>query len=78
MRPLGDRRFLLMAAVIMGVNAAAGLIGLVPGAVGARVAWEAHAFGFVAGALLIGPWSRVFRSRGTSFDSQSDLRDPPA
>ena len=78
LRPLGDRRFLVMAAVIMGVNAGAGLIGLAPGAEGARVAWEAHAFGFLAGALLIGPWARPFRSRRTSFDSPPDLRDPSA
>lgn len=78
LRPLSDRRFLVMAAVIMGVNLAAGLIGLAPGAVGARVAWEAHAFGFVAGALLIGPWARLFGSRRTSFDSPPDLRDPSA
>lgn len=77
LRPLTDRRFLVMAAVIMTVNAALGAIGLVPGAVGARVAWEAHAFGFVAGALLIGPWARRFGSRGRSFDSPADLRDPP-
>lgn len=78
LRPLWDRRFLVMTAVIMGVNAAAGLIGLAPGADGARVAWEAHAFGFVAGALLIGPWARLFARRLTSFDSPPDLRDPPA
>ncbi|WP_259554485.1 rhomboid family intramembrane serine protease [[Roseibacterium] beibuensis] len=78
LRPLNDRRFLLMSAVIMAVNLGAGLIGLAPGAVGARVAWEAHAFGFVAGALLIGPWVRLFGSRPTSFDSPADLRDPSA
>lgn len=79
LRSLGDRRFLVMAAVIMGVNVGAGLIGLAPGAgAGARVAWEAHAFGFVAGALLIGPWARLFRPRSTSFDSPPDLRDPSA
>lgn len=78
LRPLTDRRFLVMAAVIMAVNLGAGLIGLVPGAVGARVAWEAHAFGFAAGALLIGPWSTLLSSRRTSFDSPPDLRDPPA
>ena len=76
-RPLQDRRFLLMAAVIMAVNAAMGLIGLTPGLPdGARVAWEAHAFGFVAGALLIGPWARLFRGQPGSFDSSPDLRDP--
>ncbi len=78
LRPLSDRKFLLMAVVIMGVNVVAGLIGLAPGSEGARVAWEAHAFGFVTGALLIGPWSRLFRSRPTSFDSPADLRDPSA
>lgn len=78
LRSLGDRRFLLMAGVIMAINAAAGLIGLAPGAEGARVAWEAHAFGFVAGALLIGPWARAFRSRPTLFASPPDLGDPPA
>ena len=78
LRSLGDRRFLVMAAVIMAVNAGAGLIGLAPGAEGARIAWEAHAFGFIAGALLIGPWARLFGSRRTSFDSPPDLRDPSA
>jgi membrane associated rhomboid family serine protease len=77
LRPLGDRRFLIMSAVILAVNAGAGLIGLAPGAEGARVAWEAHAFGFLAGALLIGPWVRLSGSRRTSFDSPPDLRDPP-
>ena len=77
LRPLGDRRFLLMAAVIMGVNAAMGLIGLTPGLpAGVRVAWEAHAFGFVAGVLLIGPWVRMFGAGPRSFDSPPDLRDP--
>jgi membrane associated rhomboid family serine protease len=78
LRALGDRRFLIMAAVIMAVNAGAGMIGLLPGAEGARVAWEAHAFGFIAGTLLIGPWLRLFASRRTSFDSPADLRDPSA
>ncbi|HYD28234.1 rhomboid family intramembrane serine protease [Brevundimonas sp.] len=78
LRPLVDRRFLVMAAVIMAVNAGAGLIGLAPGAEGARVAWEAHAFGFFAGVLLIDSWLRLFGSRRTSFDSPPDLRDPSA
>lgn len=75
---LGDRRFLMTAAAIMGVNAAAGLIGLAPGAGGASVAWEAHAFGFVAGALLIGPWRRLGGQPRGAFDSRPDLRDPEA
>lgn len=78
LRPLSDRRFLLMAGVIMAVNMAAGLIGLAPGMDGAGVAWEAHAFGFVAGALIIGPWIRLFGPRPETFDSPVDLRDPDA
>lgn len=76
LRPLGDRRFLTPAAVIMAVNAAAGLAGLAPGMEGARIAWEAHAFGFVCGALLIGPWAKAFGSRGAPFASSADLGDP--
>ncbi len=75
LRPLLDRQFLLMSAVLMAVNLGVGLIGMVPGAEGG-VAWEAHAFGFVAGALLIGPWVRLFGRRAASFDSPADLRDP--
>lgn len=63
MRPLSDRRFLTTAVAIMAVNIAAGLAGLAPGMDGARIAWEAHAFGFVSGVLLIGPWVGVFGSR---------------
>jgi membrane associated rhomboid family serine protease len=76
LRSLTDKRFLTPAAAIMAVNAGIGLIGFAPGAEGARVAWEAHAFGFIAGALLIGPWSTVFKPRPEAFDSPPDLRDP--
>jgi membrane associated rhomboid family serine protease len=76
LRGLGDRRFLTTAAAIMGVNAAAGLVGLAPGMDGASIAWEAHAFGFVCGALLIGPWAGVFRPRRAAFDSVPETRDP--
>jgi membrane associated rhomboid family serine protease len=78
LRGLGDRRFLATAAAIMGVNAAAGLVGLAPGMDGAVIAWEAHAFGFVCGALLIGPWARAFRPRRPAFDSLPETRDPDA
>lgn len=76
LRSLGDRRFLATAAVIMGVNVAVGLAGLAPGMDGARIAWEAHAFGFVCGALLIGPWAHAFESRRAPFASPRDLGDP--
>jgi len=76
LRPLLDRRFLMTAGVIMAVNAAAGMAGLAPGMEGARIAWEAHAFGFLCGALLIGPWARAFESRREAFASPPDLGDP--
>jgi len=76
LRSLGDRRFLTTATVLMAVNAAAGLVGLAPGMDGARIAWEAHAFGFVCGALLIGPWAKAFGSRPAPFASSPDLGDP--
>ena len=78
LRPMNDRRFLTTAAAIMGVNVAAGLAGLAPGMDGARIAWEAHAFGFICGALLIGPWAKAFDSRREAFASSPDLRDPDA
>lgn len=77
-RALTDRRFLLPAAVLMAVNAATGLVGLMPGTGAMQIAWEAHAVGFVVGALLIGPWLRVFGAGPTSFDSPADLGDAPA
>lgn len=73
---LGDPRFLTMAAVIMALNLLTGLVGLAGDSPEGQIVWEGHAFGFVTGALLIGPWSRMFRSRRTSFDSPSDLGDP--
>lgn len=76
LRPLTDRPVLMTSAILMGANAAVGLIGLVPGTESAGVAWEAHAFGYVFGLLMIGPWARLFRGRST-FDSQADPGDPP-
>jgi len=76
LRPLTDRRVVGMAAVVMILNAATGLIGFAPGVDGAQVAWEAHAFGFLAGILLIGPLARVFGRRDTGFASPPGLGDP--
>ncbi|MDP3802548.1 rhomboid family intramembrane serine protease [Brevundimonas sp.] len=78
LRALTDRRFLTTAAAIMGVNAVVGLLGLAPGMQGAQIAWEAHAFGFVCGALLIGPWTKAFGPSREAFDSPPELRDPEA
>jgi membrane associated rhomboid family serine protease len=65
--PLFHPAVLKASAVWMGVNLLVGLIGLAPGAEGARIAWEAHAFGFLFGILVIGPLAHWFGPR-------SDLR----
>lgn len=57
---LTDRRVLGAAAAWMGINLLIGVMGNMPSLGGARVAWEAHAFGFVFGILAIGPIARVF------------------
>jgi len=57
---LFDRRVISASVAWMAVNALTGLIGYAPGADGARIAWEAHAFGFFAGLLAIGPLARAF------------------
>ena len=75
--PLTGRRFLTMSAALMAVNAAVGLIGFAPGMGGTQIAWEAHAIGYVAGALLIGPWFALFSKRTVTFDSRPDVSDPP-
>jgi membrane associated rhomboid family serine protease len=73
--PLLDRRVLSATAAWMAVNLITGLIGFAPGLDGARIAWEAHAFGFLFGVLAIGPVARLFRR--PAFDSPPPLSDPP-
>jgi len=77
-RPLADRSVITSAAVWMGVNALVGLIGFAPGVEGARIAWEAHAFGFLFGILAVGPMGRLFVRPDVGFDSWDHLGDPPA
>lgn len=76
--PLMSRPVITASIAWMAVNAVIGLIGLAPGADGARIAWEAHAFGFVTGLLLIGPLARLFGTSAPAFDSQADMGDPRA
>lgn len=74
---LTDRSVMGSAAAWMGINAAIGLIGFAPGVEGARIAWEAHAFGFLFGILAVGPMARLFARPDERFDSSSRLGDPP-
>ncbi len=76
--PLTDRSVITSAAVWMGINALVGLIGFAPGAEDARIAWEAHAFGFVFGILAVGPMARLFPRSEPRFDSWGHLGDPPS
>ncbi|QTC91923.1 rhomboid family intramembrane serine protease [Brevundimonas goettingensis] len=77
-RPLSDRGVISTSAVILILNAVTGLIGFAPGADGAGIAWEAHAFGFLAGLLLIGPLARWFGKPPAGFASEAGLGDPRA
>jgi membrane associated rhomboid family serine protease len=76
LRPLNDRRVLATSAAILILNAVTGLIGLAPGVEDARIAWEAHAFGFVAGLLLIGPLASWFGTGRPAFASSGGMGDP--
>jgi len=61
--PLFHPMVLRASAAWMGGNLIVGLIGLAPGADGARIAWEAHAVGFLFGILAIGPIGGWFAAR---------------
>lgn len=74
--PLTDPNVIRSAVAWMAVNAVIGLIGFAPGAGGAAIAWEAHAFGFLFGILAIGPLARIFARPDERFDSQAGLGDP--
>jgi len=76
--PLTNRSVITTSMAWMGINAVVGLIGFAPGVEGARIAWEAHAFGFLFGILAIGPLARLFARPDTGFDSPDGLRDPLA
>ena len=60
--PLGailtHRRARVFIAVWMGVNVVFGVLGLGAGANVSRIAWEAHAGGFIAGLVLLGLFAR--------------------
>lgn len=69
--------FAITAAWVV-INAVFGLSNLTPGADGMPVAWQAHIMGFLAGLLLIGPWSRAFARPDfpPSFDVAA-VEEPP-
>ncbi|MFC5342828.1 rhomboid family intramembrane serine protease [Brevundimonas staleyi] len=74
--PLTSRPVITTSIAWMAVNAAVGLIGFAPGVDGARIAWEAHAFGFLFGILAVGLLARLFARPDERFDSSAGLGDP--
>lgn len=74
--PLTHRAVITSSIAWMAINAVVGLIGFAPGVDGARIAWEAHAFGFLFGILAIGPLARLFARPDERFDSTGGLGDP--
>ena len=72
---LTNKRFLTTSAILMAVNAATGLAGFAPGMGDVQIAWEVHAIGYVAGAMLIGPWFAWFAPKAHRFDSRPNVSD---
>lgn len=73
LKPLNDRGVLTTSAAILGINLVTGLIGYTPGVESAGIAWEAHAFGYLAGVLLIGPLYRAFGVRPEA-EAEAEVR----
>jgi membrane associated rhomboid family serine protease len=76
--PLWSPLLLAIAGVWLAANAAAAFTDALGSSAFNEYGWQAHVGGFVAGALLVGPWTRLFGERRPPFDSQADLRDPDA
>lgn len=76
--PLSNRLLLAVGGVWLVVNLVAAFTDVIGRSAFSQYGWQAHVGGFIAGALLAGPWLRLFGSRRTSFDSPPDLRDPSA
>ena len=73
---LTDRRLIQTTMAWMAVNLITGLIGYAPGVTGGRIAWEAHAFGYLVGVLAIGPLARAFGNTNPAFDSTARVDHP--
>jgi membrane associated rhomboid family serine protease len=59
LNPLNSSPVMSLALGWVAVNALMAVFGAGVLADGARIAWEAHIAGFLAGVFLIGPWGRV-------------------
>ena len=76
--PLTSPLLLAIGSVWLVANAAAAFTDVLGRSAFSEYGWQAHIGGFLAGALLVGPWTRLFGERLPPFDSPSVLRDPDA
>ena len=76
--PLSNPLLLALGGMWLLINVVAAFTDVIGRSAFNEYGWQAHVGGFIAGALLIGPWTRLFGSRRTSFDSPPDLGDPSA
>ena len=58
--PIWSRGPMSLGLAYIAVNALLALTGVTPLMPGAKIGWEAHIFGFLAGLVLVGPFARVF------------------
>jgi membrane associated rhomboid family serine protease len=58
--PIWSRGAVSLGLAYIVVNALLALTGVTPLMPGAKIGWEAHIVGFLAGLVLVGPFARVF------------------
>ncbi len=73
--PLTSPLLLAIGGVWLVANAAAAFTDVLGRSAFSEYGWQAHIGGFLAGALLVGPWTRLFGERIPPFDSPPELRD---
>lgn len=73
--PLWSPLLLAIAGIWLVANLAAAFTDVLGRSAFNDYGWQAHVGGFLAGALLAGPWTRLFGERRPPFDSQADLGD---
>ena len=74
--PLTSPLLLAIGGIWLVANAAAAFTDILGPSVFSEYGWQAHIGGFLAGVLLVGPWTRLFGERIQPFASPPDLRDP--
>lgn len=57
-----DKQFVSFSLVFLVINLLSIFISMSPGAQAGQVAWQAHICGYLAGAVLIGPWFNLFHN----------------